>query len=136
MKKSMIALGLPLLAVAAFVLQGLGGQEKKDPQEKDVMKAWMRKKLDFSKNVLEGLAKGDFDKISENAQDLNAASYLQKWTHADKPDYKAQLTMFDFANRELFRQAKEKNISGATLAYNQLIVSCVHCHQVVRGGEK
>ena len=37
---------------------------------------------------------------------------------------------------ELIRQAGKKNLGGATLAYTQLTLSCVHCHNVVRDAKK
>jgi hypothetical protein len=50
--------------------------------------------------------------------------------------YRQQVAAFSMANKELIRQAEEKNIYGATLAYNQLTVSCVQCHVIVRNGKK
>ena len=38
--------------------------------------------------------------------------------------------------KELIRQAERKNVSGATLAYTQLVSSCVQCHTVVRDAKK
>ena len=61
--------------------------------------------------------------------------YLEKWVRGNRLDYKQQVVFFDFANQELIRQAKEKNLDGAILAYNQLTVSCVQCHKIVRNAK-
>ena len=55
---------------------------------------------------------------------------------ADLAEYRRQMAMFEFANEELVRQANAKNVEGATLAYNQLTISCVQCHRVVRDTKK
>jgi cytochrome c556 len=101
--------------------------------------AWMKQKLELSQNILAGLTQGDFEAVELNAQRMNIVNYLEKWMAADKPqyaDYKRQLSYFELANREILRQAKAKNIEGAMLAYNQLSISCVQCHQVVRDTKK
>lgn len=101
--------------------------------------AWMKQKLELSQNILSGLTMGDFESAELNAQRMNVVNYLEKWMAADKPqyaEYKRQLNYFELANREILRQCKAKNIEGATLAYNQLTISCVQCHQVVRDSKK
>jgi len=96
----------------------------------------MKKKLELSQNILAGLTEADFDKVRKNAQAMNFLGALEKWQRADKPDYKRQVSYFEFANLELIRQAGEKNLDGAALAYNQLTVSCVQCHKIVRDAKK
>ncbi len=86
----------------------------------------MEKKLELSQNILAGLTESDFDKIRVNAEAMSYLGYLQRWIRGDRaPDYKKQVVFFDFANQRLVRQAKAKNLEGATVAYNQLTVSCV-----------
>lgn len=125
---------LPSLAITAVVLgSSLLGQDKgsKKPTPKEAS-VWMQMKLDFTQGILKGLTESDFDKIAANAMAMNIAGYFEAWNRSDNPEYKRQLSYFDFANKELARQAAAKNIDGATLAYNQLAVSCVACHKVVR----
>jgi len=132
----------PCLSVLAAVVVTLtawsvclSGEQQKGPDEKKAS-VWMKTKLSFSQNILAGLTDGDFEKIRKNAQSLNVGSYLEKLFRGDNPDYKRQLSLFDFANRELIRQAEEKNLDGATLAYTQVMISCIQCHKVVRGAKK
>jgi hypothetical protein len=94
--------------------------------------AWMRAKGKAAEAILAGLTEGDLEKVRANAQAMHDLGYLEKWGRADTPGYKAQVGYFEFANRELIRQAKARNIGGATLAYTQLVVTCVQCHKVVR----
>lgn len=105
-----------------------------EPKEEVKKKAsvWMKTKLQFSQNILTGLTEADFGKIEKNADALNLTTLLEALFRSKRPDYNQQIQLFAFANSELVRQARAKNLAGATLAYNQLTNSCVHCHQILR----
>jgi cytochrome c556 len=127
------AIGLLCVAIHPTI-----ADDKPDPSSEKAS-AWMKQKLELSQNILSGLTQGDFEAVELNAQRMNIVNYLEKWAAADKPeyaDYKRQLSYFEMANREILRQSRAKNVEGATLAYNQLTVSCVQCHQVVRKTRK
>lgn len=125
MKLATITLALALMAVLAPGT--LGGD-----QAQDRASIWMTQKLRASQEVLKGLSDGDFEAIGANAQTMNLMTHLEKWVRADTPEYRTQLRLFEFADRELIRAAREKNLDAATLAYNQLTISCVNCHKLVR----
>jgi hypothetical protein len=123
--------------------QTTSGQEKakpnpvapSDPAEKqpsESMNFWMKKKLDFSKNVLEGIALGDFDKVVQNAQTLRSLSKIEAFVRRDTPGYRQQVVQFENSLDELIRNGKKENVEGATLAFHQLTVSCVNCHRQLR----
>ncbi len=113
----------------------LGGDQDKGTQKKEAS-AWMKSKIQLSQDLLLGLTEADFDKISRNAKGLNLINFLEGWVRADRADYRQQVQLFAAANQELIRQAEAKNLYGATLAYNQLTVSCVQCHRIVRDVQK
>jgi cytochrome c556 len=96
---------------------------------------WMKQKLRASQEVLKGLADGDFESAGANAQTMNLMTYLEKWARADRPEYKTQLRLFEFADRELIKAASQQNLDAATLAYTQLTISCVNCHRIVRAAK-
>jgi hypothetical protein len=99
----------------------------------------MKQKLRLSQDILAGLTESDFDKITNGAMALNASGYLEKWIAKGKlhhADYELQLSNFEFYNRELIRQARDKNIDGATLAYHLMTATCVQCHKIVRDVKK
>lgn len=135
MKSYLIVLTAAALSVGAISVCPSSGQEQK-PSEQEKSSVWMKKKQEFAQNILAGLTESDFDKIRANAEAMSFLGYLEKWVRGDRPDYKKQVVFFDFANQELIRQAKAKNLEGATLAYNQLTVSCIQCHKVVRDAKK
>lgn len=124
-----------LLSANGLLTLVLSGSSSLGGEDKDVKKKanlWMKSKLAFSRNVLEGLTDADFDKITKNAIALNVATNFDVMFRPKDPEFKQQVLLFVAANNEIIRQAKLKNLYGATLAYNQLVVSCVHCHQMLR----
>jgi hypothetical protein len=138
MKRSVRIATILACGVLVASIRPTMADDKPDPSTEKAS-AWMKQKLELSQNILSGLTKGDFEAVELNAQRMNIVNYLEKWAAADKPeyaDYKRQLSYFEMANREILRQSRAKNVEGATLAYNQLTVSCVQCHQVVRKTKK
>jgi hypothetical protein len=122
--------------ILGMVLCGPTSGEDKKSADQDKSADWMKKKLELSQNMLAGLTESDFEKIRRNAQAMSLMDYLEKWARAGQADYKQQLTYFEYANQELIRQSKEKNLDGALLAYYQLTASCVQCHKIVREAKK
>lgn len=136
MRKILSLLALATLAVGVVAVTSSADDKKPAPPTKDV---WMKQKLRLSQDILAGLTESDFDKISDGAMALNASGYLEKWISKEKPrheDYELQLSNFQFYNRELIRQARDKNIDGATLAYHLMTATCVQCHKIVRDVKK
>jgi len=118
----------PVLALLLVLALPLRAQDQ--PAQKSSI--WMRQKVQASQAILTGLASADFQAIGQNAAAMSAMEQLEKWLRADSPGYRTQLRLFEFADRELIRAAREKNLDAATLAYNQLTISCVNCHKIVR----
>lgn len=133
MKRYWLVLAAILVGMS-FLDPARAQESKPGAQEKSAL--WMKKKLQLTQNILAGLTEADFEKIHKNADELNFLGYVEKWLRADMPEYKRQMSQFELANLELIRQAKRKNLEGATLAYNQLTVSCVQCHKVIRDAKK
>jgi hypothetical protein len=118
----------PVLAVLLVLALPLHAQD--EPAQKSSI--WMRQKVQASQAIFTGLANADFQTIGQNATAMSAIEQLEKWLRADSPAYRTQLRLFEFADRELIRAAREKNLDAATLAFNQLTISCVNCHKIVR----
>jgi len=102
--------------------------------EKDEQKAsfWMKKKLEYSGQILSGLTSNDFDQIAKSAKSMNALGYLEQRVRANSSGYREQFRIFRSANRQLVEMAEDENLDGAALAYVQLTLSCVNCHKIVR----
>lgn len=103
--------------------------------QKRTRSEFMRQKLEFSKNLLEGLAMENYEAIEKNAKALKLLSQAAEWevpTIPNATDYVAFTTDFQRIADDLVKQAKGKNIDGATLAYVKLTMNCVQCHKFVR----
>lgn len=112
------------------------GQEKKPPTEAaNEPSIWMKKKLDYSQNILAGLANADFDQVTENAQAMQGLSKLEWFIRGRTPGYRTQLEIFQDANAEIIKQAKQDNLEGSALAFTQLTISCVNCHKHLRASK-
>jgi len=104
----------------------------KPPIKKTVLRAFMRKKLAASQNVLEGLAVEDFDLIAEGAKQLNATAGAAEFMVFNDAEYLEHANAFRRIVNKLAVAAKEKRLDGATLAFMDVTVSCVDCHKHVR----
>jgi hypothetical protein len=92
----------------------------------------MTEKLDKSKLLLEGIALADFDKISRSADALIQLSKTADWFVYKTPRYEVHSNEFRRAAETIVQKARDKNLDGVTLAYFDLTMSCVRCHQYVR----
>lgn len=107
--------------------------EKEKPAPKKIaMQAFMRKKLEASQSVLEGLALEDFELIAKGAKQLKTTSAAAEFLVIHDPLYTEHANDFRRIIDKLERAAKEKRIDGATLAYVDMTMSCVECHKYVR----
>jgi hypothetical protein len=125
--------GLTIWVVAFSATKAGQPAPKRDRSE------YMRQKLNFSKDVLEGLSLEQFPLIEKNAKALRKLSEAAEWevpTIPNATDYVALTTEFQRNADELAKQAKAHNIDGATLAYLKLTMTCVQCHKYVRYASK
>ena len=89
-------------------------------------------KLEYTQDILRDLVIGDLDQVAEKAEQMRLLSRVEGWSRRGKPGYRAQLQAFELANSEILRNAKADKLDGATLAFQQLTVSCVSCHKILR----
>jgi hypothetical protein len=125
MKKMLVVLALVALAASLAPLQG---QTKRPGEVSKLMEA----KLKNAKQVLEGLALGDFDKIARSGEELIQLSRAEEWHVVKTPRYELHSNEFRRAAETIVQKAKAKNLDGAALGYVEMTMSCVRCHQYVR----
>jgi hypothetical protein len=132
-------IGARLLPAAIYIaMTGLGpwamssGAEQAGGGTEQPTSFWMKKKLEYSQNVLGGIATADFDKIVTNAEAMRALSRVEGFIRRQTPGYRTQLQIFEESADEIIRQAKKDSVDGAALAFTQLTISCVNCHKHLR----
>jgi hypothetical protein len=126
--------------VGALLLCGLGWAVTNLVTAQDVQRSeLMRKKLEFSQDILESLTLGETAKVPAKARALRRLSQAAEWEVPTIPNveqYGAFTTDFQRLCSELVQKAQDDNLDGATLAYSRLVVTCVHCHKYVRDSRK
>ena len=68
----------------------------------------------------------------EQLKKLSEAAEWEVPTIPNATDYVALTTEFQRNCDDLLKQAKARNIDGATLSYLKLTMTCVQCHKFVR----
>src|SRR5262245_32726584 len=125
-----------LIVALLLALPLMGGRCEEPKKEKDKGKVaeLMRKKLKHSQLILEGVAVGDFKKVSESADELVLISRDAEWAAAaiKSPRYEIFSNQFRDNADDLIKKAKDKNLDGVALAYVDLTLTCVKCHKYVR----
>ncbi len=113
-------------------------QQKKETEKQDekpqeaVLARFMRKKLDASNKVLKGLMTDDFEDIEKGADALLAMSMQERWRVSADPTYGRFSREYRSAVRKLQAKSKKETTDGAALAWIDVTMSCIECHDWVR----
>ncbi len=127
-----MAAALAICLVSAGLVARSVAQEKQPASQEQPMSYWMKRKLEYSQNILSGLAKADFEAIEASAQSMLNLSKVEGFIRRQAPGYTSQVHVFEESNDEIIRQARKHNVEGAALAFTQLTISCVNCHKQLR----
>ncbi len=121
-----------LAALCTVVLACKAQDQEPEPQQIDERQAYMQRKLDDARHIVEGLSMEDFDKIVAAANDLIAISHESGWNTLTSEAYLQLSSEFRSSASRLRKMASEKNLDGATLAYFEVTMNCVRCHKFLR----
>ena len=138
MSRTLALVLVGLLALTAA--DGLGQNPQKDkidspplPNEAQVMQV----KLKRFQALLEAITKEDYKAMEENARSLARIVDTTAFLRAYKTEeYEVQARAFKQAAMTLAAKADAKNLDGATLAYLDMTMSCVKCHNHFRGKKR
>ena len=112
-------------------------QKEKQPPSLPNEAQVMQVKLKRAQALLEALAKEDYKQLEESANSLVRISKATEFLRAYKTEeYEFQARVFQRSAEALAAKAKEKNLDGATLAYMDMTMSCVACHNHFRGKKR
>jgi hypothetical protein len=120
-------------------LSGNGQEPKETKKRNDAnqeMSGLMKRKLENSQKVLEGIVTNDFGKIAKHADELITIGKQAEWKVLKTPEYELFSNDFRRSATELVKNAKGKNLDGVALAYVNLTFTCVRCHKYVREARK
>ncbi len=119
-----------LLAMVAFASTFLVVQAQEGRQGE--RSAQMRRKLDHSGMILEGISTENFEAISQGTAGLRKAGEAAKWHVLPTDDYLRFASEFRRLLDRLDENAAAEDLEGATLSYVELTLNCVNCHKFVR----
>ncbi len=150
-KTQRMAMVLGLIGiVAAGTMFGVGpatSQDKppaakdKDKVQKKVPDAkrdldqsvFMRKKLDASEQILEGLTSEDKQLLVRGAKALVEMSAAEKFQAQNNVMYRQFSKEFQTSAKSLLEAAEKGNFDAAQLKWVETTMKCLECHKFVRG---
>lgn len=137
MKRKAVFIGVLAAVVGSLVffqMRNNTAQENQVGPEK--LSDFMQMKLEYSKEILAGLALEDYERVAKNSQALSLLSLESGWKVLNTEDYLEHSRDFRSSAKVIREAAKEKNIERATLGYVAMTVRCVECHKYLRKKDK
>jgi hypothetical protein len=132
MRKIIYLMAVLLLTVGFPSFSSYGDEANKSKDEPKKVSDLMRKKLEHSQKVLEGIAVNDFKLIAKHADELIDLSKQVEWRVLKTPQYEVHSNEFRRSAETLIKNAKDKNLDAAALTYVEMTLTCVRCHKYVR----
>jgi len=110
-----------------------GNPEKDEKGDKDpALSKFMRQKLHASNQILEGLCTEDVTMIQEGAKVLTRMSQEERWRVSSDMMYRRYSNEFISAVDELDKDAEASDLNKASLAWVNVTMKCLKCHEWVR----
>lgn len=92
-------------------------------------RSFMRTKLNFTQNILEGLTMAEFGLISHGIDELEGVLNAEQWVTIDNEDYRKLVDEFRTAVQRLRTASETKNIEATALRFYEMSTRCIDCHQ-------
>lgn len=125
-----LALAAVVLCVGNVVVNRVRAEGDQAPSR---AKSFMRKKLVASELVMEGLTTPDYSLIQRGATSMIHMSKEAMWDRHQTPSYAQDSADFVHLAERLVKQARAKDLEGASHTFGHLTVQCVSCHRRLRG---
>ena len=130
-RRSLGLFTLVAAVIGGFALSSVGVSPAQDKNDK-TLSAFMRKKLDASSRILEGLTTENDALVREGANRLLEMSRAEIWNVLVDEDYREFNRDFRGSVRKLHDAAEKGNFDNATLQWMDAVKACVECHKYVR----
>jgi len=124
--KNIQILTLSLAAVALVLRPQLAAQEITP------MQAFMRLKLTYSQNIIEGISLERQDVVLTNATKLMYMTKSNAWMELKVDGYLEQTRRFQDDVIVLGNEARARSNPGMLKAYAKVTSGCIECHQAYR----
>ncbi|MCA9049650.1 MAG: hypothetical protein KDA89_13030 [Planctomycetaceae bacterium] len=96
------------------------------------LSSFMFQKLAYSNRILKGLMTDDLKLVEDNADRLLKMSHEERWRASNDMMYMQHSTQYRNAVDDLRTKATRNSVDGAALAWINVTMSCIQCHEWVR----
>lgn len=123
------------LAVTNNATQSKAQDDVTAPEQDDdttELSKFMRRKLSASNAILEGLMTNDLTKVDSGAGKLLKMSHAEQWRASTDMMYMHHSREFSRSVETMQKKAQKDSIDGAALAWVDVTMSCIRCHEWVR----
>jgi hypothetical protein len=130
--------------ILAGVFAGFTEATRPEPQEDQAgnppvgktapspIQGFMRLKLQASNHILEGLVVDDMKKVNTGARMLLEMSVEEHWRASNDMLYLQHSRTFRDSVKKLQEKASKNSLDGAALAWMDVTLNCIQCHEWVR----
>ncbi|MCA9057198.1 MAG: hypothetical protein KDA85_01810 [Planctomycetaceae bacterium] len=132
------AAGKPATVVSAPSEAQTGSADASGPvvvaaaDEDNAIQKFMRQKLVASNNILEGLVTDELTMVVDGADTLLKMGREEKWRASNDMIYHRYSTEFAQAVKEMKDEAEAQSMDGTSLAWINVTMKCLKCHEWVR----
>ncbi len=134
------AIGLNSLSQSNPLAAGQQEQEKQQEKDKTIpipsldpdsisRRDFMRTKLMYSQNVLEGITTGNFRLVEKAVAEIQSVTAGAQWVAIDNENYRRLTEDFQLAAERLMEAAKSENVDATALRFYDLSTRCIDCHK-------
>ena len=125
-------LSLVIIAVVAGLFLSRHSMGQEQDQDSVSRRDFMRMKLNYTQNILEGLTTRDFGLIISGAEEVERITHAEAWNSNDFADYQKISDELRSVAKHLKKAGQNSNLEAAALRYFELTMKCMDCHQYLR----
>lgn len=129
-------LGVAIIQKPQAAAEPPQAEESTPAPKKSPLETFMRKKLDASSKILEGLCQEDAALIKEGADALSEMSKAEVWNVLTDAEYREHSREFRENAARVAKAAEEGDFDKAALRWFDVTMSCLECHTHVRSERK
>ena len=122
-------------AAAAILVAMLFSSVRGAPPEEEVA-SLMQAKLGHSRALLGALTREDYPALIDRSLKIAELTQAAAWQVEQSETYRRESAEMERSAYALHAAAKQKNLDSATLAYIGLTMSCIRCHEYLRGADE
>jgi hypothetical protein len=90
---------------------------------------FMRTKLMYTQNILEGMTVSEFELIERGVKELEQILEAEQWVTIDNAEYRKLVDDFKTALQRVKKASESKNIEATALRFYEMSTRCIDCHQ-------